>query len=340
VRIKLLIATDDSDYAEHLSENIAEHHEDAIEVSVCKTQDRLRETLKNQKYDAAILSGPMIEGMDLSSISLPLLLWADDENSDTPTGIERIPKYQRISSMVAGVLERYAKVRKDGRGSDEFKANITAVWSPAGGVGKTTVALAFAAMKASAGKQVMYLNLEPFSSVPVYFTEAGKSISAVFDMLENNEGNVKLLIRGIRSPGNGEGISYFCRPDNYDDLNILSTGNIYALATSCAAVTEELIIDMSSVCDERARQIFELADRVLLVTDQAGTTRVKVSQFMTQHNVFDRIREKLAIVANKGATTDRAFAGAVINLPFVQSTDETAVYKTLSACNFDVQGVI
>jgi len=331
MKIKLLIASGDSDYAEHLSCNLSERHSDVIDVVVCRTPDRLRDVLGDRKFDVALLEASFIEDADIAMISLPLLLWADEETAgEAAAGLLRIRKYQRISSLVANILEHYAKISTDLHGCDSGKAVITAVWAPAGGVGKTTVALSYAARKASEKKQVLYLNLEPFSSVCAYFTGTGKSVSAVFEMIESREGDVRMLIRGIRRQECEDGIAYFCPPDNFDDVNILTTENISALIGACAGVTDELIVDMSCVCDERTRKAFELADRVLIVTDPTSTAQIKLSQFLSQSDVIDRIRDKATIVANKGASLRESVIDAIVRLPLVQSTDATAIYKALS----------
>jgi len=280
-----------------------------------------------------MLEPPFIGGTDLSGIQMPLLLWTEEVDiTDTQAALKKIRKYQRISSMVADMLEKYAKVSIDGRGAEPEKAQITAVWSPAGGVGKTSVALAYAAKKASEGKQTLYLSLEAFSSIPVYFSEAGKGISAIFEMLENHEGNVSMLIRGIRRYDVNTGVAYFCSPDNYDDMNILSTQNVTELIDACAGVMEELVIDMPCVCDERARQVFMHSDRVLLVTDATGTAQIKLSQFAAQHNVFESIKSKTVLVANKGAEVSHQITDVFITLPLVQTADVSAVCGVLSGC--------
>ena len=331
MKIKLLIATDDPDYAEHLSCGISERHADVADVSVCRTKESLRELLAAQKFDAALLETKLIGGIDLSAITLPLLLWEDTESSAAEFAkFQGIRKYQRISSIVSVVLEKYAKASPDGQALNSEKAKITAVWSPAGGTGKTTAALALAAKRVSEGKHVLYLDMEPFSSVPAYFPESGKSISTVFEMLENNDGNVEIFIRGVCRKDSG-GINYFCPPDNFDDLNILSTDNVAALIRACAGVTDELIVDLSCSCDERTRQVFLLADRVLLLADQTRTAQTKLSQFMSQHDVFDLIKNKTVFIANKGTAAGTPPAGTAISLPLVQSSDHVQVYKTLSA---------
>ena len=334
MRVKLLIATGDADYAGHLSDNISEHHADALDVCVCRTPERFEELLSTQRFDAALLEAPFLEDIGSKSIQLPLLLWSEnDDGGDTACDFKKIPKYQQVSSIVASVLENYARVSKNRHGSDSQHARVIAVWSPAGGVGKTTVALAYAAKRAAECRQVLYLNLEPFSSVPAYFAETGKSISSVFEMLDNDEGNIKMLIRGIRCLDSG--VAYLCSPDNFDDMYILSADNISELIDSCSGVTDELVIDMSCVCDRRTRKVFDLANKVLLVTEPTKTAQIKLSQFASQHNVYERIREKSVLVANKGAAADTSLSDAVIHLPYVHSTDVSAVYKTLSASSFE-----
>ena len=335
MKTQLLIATSDCDYAGHLSNILSEHHADALDVSTCSTAESLREHLTARSFDVALLEASMIDDMDLRSINLPLLLWPEDENiPGEPCEFKKIRKYQRISSIVSNVLELYSKESANERGSRSKKARITAVWSPAGGVGKTAVALAYSAGKVLEGKQVLYLDLEQFSSVGAYFAETGRSISAIFEMLEAGEGNIQMLIRSLRQRDGGSGITYFCRPENFDDMNILTADNVSALIDACAGVTDELVIDMSDECGERTRKAFELADRILLVTDPSRTAQIKFSQFAAQHNIFQHIKGKSALVANRGAAACDSPVDEIIYLPAVQSGDAAFVYKALSGISF------
>jgi len=331
MKINLLIASNHEDYAEHLSKALSELHADSLSVSVCTTTSKLRGLLKERKYEAALLEAALIKDTDLSGIHLPLVLWSEDVKTAVPDTLKKINKYQRVSQMAAEILELYAKASEHNRNAEANKAGITAVWSPVGGVGKTTVALALASRKASDGKQVLYLNLEPFSSTSVYFDSVGKSISAVFEMLEAGEGNAGVLMQSILRQDAAQNISYFCCPDNFDDMNILSVDNITSLIAACSGMTEELIIDMTSECNERTRRIFEIADRILLVADWTSTSQIKMSLFTSQNNVFSRIKDKTQLIANKGAAISQLSAKDLISLPLVQSTDASAVYKTLAA---------
>jgi len=332
MKISLLIASGDDDYTEHLSGVLSERYKDAFYVSVCRSSQNLRELLAVSGFDAALLEPPLANGIDLSPVRLPVMLWDD---SASGTGVQQeelvIRKYQRISSIAAYILEYYAKISADEFDPGAGRAYITAVWSPAGGVGKTTVAVAQALKQSSAGKNVVYLNMEHFSSSPAYFDDDGRSISSVFEMLEKNTGNLKMLIQAIIRKDADSGIHYFRGPENYDDVNILSEEDASALLTACAGVTEELVVDLPSSCDVRTRQVFRLADRVLLVTDQSSASAAKLRQFVSQHSVFEQFKSKLVLVANKGsAYSDHEFAEA-ISLPLAQSADPATVSKALSS---------
>jgi MinD-like ATPase involved in chromosome partitioning or flagellar assembly len=212
------------------------------------------------------------------------------------------------------------------------KARITAVWSPAGGTGKTTIALALAAHRVSAGKQAVYLNLENFFSTAAYFPESGKSISRVFEKLE---ANVQMFLQGIRQQDSGSGIAYFCGPENYDDMNILTADDVETLIKACAIGADDLVVDLSSQCDERVQRVFDLAQTVLLVADASSASQAKMWQFTSQHNVFAKIQSKAIFVNNKGAKLIDENSNKTINLPLAQSSDPVFLFKMLSSGNFD-----
>jgi len=335
MRVKLLIATIDQVYAKQISDIISRQHTDVIEVCDCSTPEGFLEVLSKRSFDVALIDSSMIEYAETDRISLPMLLYTDDENTvDTPAGIGMINKHQRISTIVAIVLERYARICNNMNANDEKTASITAVWSPVGGVGKTTIALAYCFSKLSGSdisknNDVFYLNLEDFSSVPGYFKENGKSISTVFEMLENEDGNTAMLVQGTSC--RDKGITFLCCPENFDDMCILSSDNVQELLTSCSQLSDTLVVDLSSACDCRAKKVFELADTVMIISDKSVMAEVKLSQFLSQSNVYESIKDKVVFVANKGAAISVAGERPIISLPHTQSSDVMTVCKSLSS---------
>ena len=334
MKIKLLIATDDSDYSEYLSNVLTDKYADTFEVTVCSSVQLLNDLLKERNFDVALLAASFCVASYLSSIRLPFLLWEGSETAAVQAAdYRRISKYQRISSLAGNVLEACAEISIGGKRINTAKAYWTAVWSPSGGVGKTTVALAYATRKVADGQEVLYLNLEHFSSSPLYFAETGKSISVLFEKLD---GNAELLVRALSQQDRGTGIRYFCHPENYDDINVLSAEDILILLKECSAGMDEIVIDLPCICDERIRQIFEIADKVILVTDATKTSQTKLEQFVKQHNVFEQIQAKTVLIANKGAIIDKNPLKTAICLPHVAAGNAIEIYKTLSSNRFEV----
>jgi len=341
MKIKMLIATKDNHYSKSFSDHISEFYSDKIDICEYSEQEGVSESASKKKYDAALVDSRFAGKFDLSIVTMPILLWSDIEPAELPNsaaqGIIRIRKYQRISSIIAGVFEHLAKVSKTDSGLGSKSAEITAVWSPAGGVGKTTAALACATSKAAEGKDVFYLNLEDFSSVPGYFHEQGKSISSVFEMLDTQSGNIKMFIQGISCLSSG--IKYLCCPNNYEDMYILSPENISDLIIACAGLTDELILDLPCIYDARTKKAFETAGKILIVTTPDSSANVKLAQFKSQNNAFEDIKEKVTIIINKNTTAaDNVLTGAeisnVISLPLIDTGSPRDVYKALSKIDF------
>lgn len=332
MKIKLLVAASERDYAEHLSRVLSEKHTDTFDVSICTSVASFQDMLDRRCFDVVLVDEAFCDGVNMNNARLVLMLWDITQENEHRNGYGWLKKYQRISSLIGGIFEVYSEISQNCDCSGSSKSKIISVWSPAGGVGKTTAALAYAARKVADGKSSIYLNLENFSSTPVYFNNVSKSISSAFEKLDIN---VALYLRGISKTDSDSGITYFAAPTNYDDINILTADDMASLTTACASIADELVVDLPSVCDERVRRVFDISDYVLIVVDGSDTSMAKLRQFLNQHNVYDRIKEKCVLVSNKGSNYRDTGIDRVVSLPYVQTNNAGAVYKSLSANRFE-----
>ncbi|MCL2201828.1 MAG: hypothetical protein FWB75_07660 [Oscillospiraceae bacterium] len=329
MKIQLLIASAEKDYSEHLSKVLSAKHADTFVVASCTSQASLSDAVSARKYDV-ILIEPQWEGfLDAQSARLVLVLWNEHEQvPEFTSGLGRVYKYQRISTLVSDILSHYASVASGlGGVGGEGAGEVVAVWSPAGGVGKTSVALAYATRCVSNGKTATYLDLEHFSGTDAYFSGDGRSISLLFEKLHSN---TEILIKSVRQHDSGSGIDYFNPPNNYDDINELTVEDVTVLTSACARSCDVVVVDLPSMCDKRTKAVLELADKVLIVTDGSKTCSAKLNIFLLQNNVFGDIKHKSELVANKGAKIQDERFEVVVKLPMVQSADPISVYKTLS----------
>ncbi len=330
MKIRLIIVTKEREYAELFYDGAASKR-DLVDIDICTSYEKLDAMLQQGRYDVVLAERDAVDYVDPSRVKLILLLWNQKQGmSEYVQEMPMVKKYQRISGILSDVQGQYAKVAPEHFGASD-KGRITAVWSPAGGTGKTSVALASAVRSALNGRKTTYLDLEYFSGTEALFERSGKSLSTVFTQLS---GNLALQMQSIRLEDSNTNVNYFSPPSNYDDMNELTEEDILALVRAASGSAEELVVDLSSLCDRKNRAIFEVADRILLVVDQSAVAAAKLQQFMNQNSVFHTYLDKITVVANKGASVKLPENVDVVRLPLVHSVDPVSVYTTLSAKSF------
>jgi MinD-like ATPase involved in chromosome partitioning or flagellar assembly len=333
MKIQLLIAAAESDYAGYLSGTLCAKYAETFSVGLCSAQEKLSDVLSAKNYDVILIEPQWMPSVSRQSVKLVMAL--SSEESSPP---ERLPnviqvqKYQRISALVSEILKHYGNVAPAVDNLRNSGKKIVAVWSPAGGVGKTVVALAFAARAASDGGTVTYLNFEHFSSADTCFARGKQGAGTLFEKLMSYS---ELSVKDIRQHDSDSGIGYFHPPDNYNDINDLTKDDMVYLTNMCVRASDVVVADLPGVCDRRVQAMLELADTVLLVVDDSKTAAAKLDVFVSQHVVYKDIKQKIRLVANKGSSLSDARFEKTIHLPRVQSEDPVSVYKTLSGNSFD-----
>ena len=342
MKIRLLIAVTDNNYEKHLSKVLSNNPEIQYDITAFTQKSYFIETLKNKIYDIILFEQTMFD-TDLNFKNSKLFILLTDENTNLDyfekfSFIQKIHKYQRISNISREMLDYYSKVSdvKQIWGT-KSSVNITSVFSPAGGVGKTSIAIAYALKLANLRsdiekrQRVFYLNLENFASTHIYFSNAGKGISDVLSKIERIN---PAMLMSLKQQDSRSGISYFSMPQNYDDMNVITEENINQILTSIANanICDELIIDLPSIADKKTIQVFEKSDSIFLVTDFSQTAQQKMSQFVNQHNIFEEIRSKVTLIINKNGNDKTKIDGIDknIKLPFINLIDGYALCENLA----------
>ncbi len=326
MKIRLIIVTKDKSYAEVFCEGAAAKR-DLFDMGICTNYEKLNEMLYKGKYDVALIEREALAYIQTDLVKLTILLWNQKLGiSMREDSIPLIKKYQKVSSILAEVQGHYAQVAPQKYSADN-NGKIIAVWSPAGGTGKTTIALASALRASLEGKKATYLDLEYFSGTSALLDTNGKSISTVFAHLT---GNLAMQMQSIRMEDSNTNISYFCPPSNYDDMNELTEEDMQLLVKAAATGSDSLIVDLPSVCDKKTKAIFDMCDRILLVVDDSMIAIAKMHQFMSQNNVFRTYMSKITVVANKSAKVSYEEEVKVVSLQKMNTGNPVQVYQALS----------
>lgn len=333
MNIRLIVITSDIDYVECFSDVIEDSYKGVFKMSICSSAEKYKELSEKKNYDIALVDEALTDEMVFPTARLCAQLCDGETRAQKGSEYYPIQKYQRISYIVSELLEQYSKVAGGTGSYGKASGQMTAVWSPAGGVGKTTIAMAYAAKRASENDRVIYLNLEHFSSTESYFKDEAKSISALFEGLGSN--NMEILIAGLLQKDSGSGILYFGSATNYDDLNVLTVSDIEEIINGCIAQCNELVVDLPSSCDEKVRYILERSDQIFGIADDSVAGKNKWKQFQTQHSLYGEIADKITMIANKGADISKWYEEHTVAMPYVKSQDPVVIYKSLAIQDFD-----
>lgn len=220
-------------------------------------------------------------------------------------GFEPIKKYQKIENISAAVLLKYAEENNSLetiRGDSDTK--VVAFYSPAGGTGKTVLALALAAAGARAGWHTLYLNLEEIDSVSDLLGKTIGGLSDVFLALKTKGMNVGIKLKGCISTESATGFDYLPGVDSISEYEEINSEDSRRLLESLRELADYhlVVVDLSSDLNDRTWTILEEADRILVPTIAEGRSLSKLQRLLNEsrlHDRYERIFQKMHLVINK-----------------------------------------
>ena len=298
--IRLAIASEDSDYLQRLSNKLQDF--DDLQLSLFENEERLKEALTTKRYDILLFAPGIYDGKcPGEKVSIKILLYdEDDDISESMEGLKKIRRYQRISYIYKEILEAYSVLGKPVSGG--FGKSVTKLlsfYSPVGGSGKTTVALAAATRMARGGRTVFYVNLEDVPSDEFYLPNAfERGLTDLIQGLDSNM-NVEAKLRGLMQCKN-ERLFYTKHFDSPNDLRELSADETSKLISSIvsSALFDYVIVDMSTRYDDKTSKIFEISDEIIIVERGDEISEKKMASFYSQLFIISEHGHKMKRVVN------------------------------------------
>lgn len=291
MNISIAIVDGDRNYAERLSEVLQQYRD--LSLSIFTSADKLQSVLEKKRFDI-ILFDPDIsaERLMISGARLALCLYSDGcVNGSLYPECARILKYQRASGIYRDVLREYANVAGNvpGFGSGTG-TEVIGVYSPVGGAGKTTIALAVAGKLKSLGHSVLFMNTEQLESTSAVNVHEEDGIAMLVEDTVNENVNFKVKLTAISKHGldDLEYLEGFTRLVDYDAVTGEEITRVFE-SIKRESDYRYVVVDMDANLDPRNRAVFELADRIILVEKPGELPVRKMELFFGQ--VFAQERQ-------------------------------------------------
>ncbi|MCG8538978.1 MAG: AAA family ATPase [Clostridia bacterium] len=310
-KIHLIIADRDEAYVESIVNYIMNNYSQRFQVSSFTEEQYLLDyLLKNKKNIDILLICPqwytdLIPREEVST----LIILSDGMMSKEVKNCPVINKYQKGNRLIGNIINCFAESNPDKYYivNNEKKAKVVAVYSPLGGIGKTSVAVGLSVKSEERGKSIFYLNLENIQSTPSFFhCESSQNLSNILYYIKEKKKNISLKVEGIRCVDSRYNIRYFLPPDSIVDLNEATPNEIQYLIHELKISKDYdfIFIDMSSNMDEKNISILKASDQIILLLSQEDIGITKIESFMNELDIFSKrnnidLSEKMTIVENK-----------------------------------------
>lgn len=292
---RLVIAEENEVYCNRLKCYLEKHYKEEYEMAFFREKKDFLEYVSNQKCEIALFSTVFYdETIHLKNILLPIVLLEEDEEKPSIHKLKwTIPKYMRISKLMKYIKEQYEEVERN-------RPLIYSFYSPAGGVGQTTIAIGMALSYLNIGRKVLYINLEELDSTGLYF---GKRSGSLSEHLPINElpSEVHFLAQYIKKDIN-TGILYWVK-------NEMETLEVNAMQEAIEKIIEYelanvIVLDLAHHYDLEKSSYFKIADSIVLVRNNQIQAKYKMKQMLEHKKLEDDLKDKLRLVINQGKKGD------------------------------------
>lgn len=317
-KINLVIADEDSDYVGSLVDYLMFYHARKFSVTSFTEEAQLKEYLEDRASQPEILlvGGTFYEKLgDLLQARHSLIIFLTSEkikSEKKETGQVKgrsINKYQYGDKIVTEILQIFAEETSLSYAFPPAcqKTKIMGVYSPIGGVGKTTLAIGASIQSAWEGKSCFYLNLENMASTSLYFTgEQEENISSILYFLKNNRRNLSLHLEKAKCVDPVYKIAYYHPPDSILDFNEDLTEELSILLKELRATSqyERIFVDMSSEINRNNLAVLRACDELILVAEQKMSAVTKIKGMFKELRLLGSregwdISDKFHLVLNK-----------------------------------------
>lgn len=295
---RIIIADTDVNYIIPLQLKFVEDFFEKVDLEIITSETYFNELFSSpQKADILIVSEELYsQSVQRHNIGNIFLMTEQNEEEQTADlNVNFIFKYTSIKEIFNEIIGKSSDVLNVDVGSKK-ETQVILVYSACGGVGKTTVAMGISACLTQNYKRVLYINaghLQTFqrmleNETPIAASDVYAKLSSAS---ENIYGEIKHVIRK-------EQFNYL-PPFKAALMSLGLNYSLYEKVIKSAKKSldfDYIIVDADSTFDEDKANLFSLADKVIIVTEQTASAVYSTNVLVS--NVAGMNNEKYIFVCN------------------------------------------
>ncbi len=333
--INMAIADSDNKYLKRLVNNLIEIDKQLNISSFSEKSSFIRYLSERNNHLHILLFSEDMLSDEIDKHHADLKMMLTDGIGGTNRQYKALNKYRRADELLNEILVEYSEATGsvENLKISENGSRVIGVYSPVGGSGKTTLSLATAAMLASAGRKVLYLNFEGVSSVDRVFNgTSNHTMSEVFLAAKTSKSNVGLKVIQCCETHYDTGIDFVRAPECAAEYSEMTAGELKKIAEQTKEIGQydDIIIDMNSGYNDDIFELLEVCTRILVPFKNTYTALNKMECFadeIQKMQKLDAIEKKLILIENCSPSISNDGFGA---LSVKMSIGEDAVLRNVN----------
>lgn len=340
---RIIIADTDFNYIIPLQLKFVEDYFEEVELEIVTDEDYYEILFSSpQRADILIISEELyslsIRKHNISHVFLMTEQYEADQTADL--NINRIYKYTSIKEIFNEITGKSADVFKNKKGTTQ-ETQIVLVYSASGGTGKTTLAMGISASLTKNYKRVLYLNASRLQSFQYLLDNpSGITAAEVYNRLANPTdaiySDIKHVIR--------KEIFSYLPPFK---AALMSLGVQYSVFLEIIKAAKKsgdydfIVVDADITFDEDKAELINIADKVLVVTNQSFAAVTATNVLVSNVNGMDS--DKYIFICNDFVKeNNNALISPNITLKFTVSdyVDHFRYYEQMKLDDFSRESSI
>ena len=272
-RLSLVIADYDAEYIRNLEKYLIINYPGRFELTSFSSPQALHGFLDSLESADIVLVNSLMYDEKIGQYDRGLvLILAEGSPGQAPQCCDSAPvsimKYQHIDRLVSEILRIYsASTDRDHSVKGRKNTCIVSVASPAGGVGKSSIAAGCSMLCAGLGFRTFYLNLENTPSTDSFFRgESDQSFSNVIYHLKGSN-SLWLRLESAKCTDIRSGVHFYKPPESILEMNEFDEQDAVRLIREfrSSRVYDMVFIDLSSGLSDINAEVLRHSDTILLV---------------------------------------------------------------------------
>ena len=293
----IVLADVDEEYITALEEKFIEELREKVELEIITEQSYFEEYFKRQTPVEVLVVGEQLFFHDLEKNNIKNIFVLQEnmvEAIDNTAIVKHVLKYSSTNKIYQQVIGANSCLSKICSEKHLSKTKVIVVYSPIGGVGKTTLALGMGSYM-SKGRKVLYINAERMNTFQYFFNDVSTIPNNVGMELGNTNSELYAKIKGLIAT---DALDYLL-PFGVALSSLNLDYSIYNKIIESVKEADEydyIIIDADTVFDMTKAVMLAKADTVILVGNQDEKTNY-VMNILKKNMVYDN-PEKYFYVCN------------------------------------------